>query len=74
MKVLKTPLQELADFEECLRELKKPGVVEVEGCADSQKLHMLWGLSDGFKYKIIATFDEKKAREIYEDYKFYDQD
>lgn len=72
MKVLKTPLQELADFEECLRELKKPGVVEVEGCADSQKLHMLWGLSDGFKYKIIATFDEKKAREIYEDYKFYD--
>lgn len=73
MKVLRAPLQELADYDDCLRELKKPGIVEIEGCADSQKLHMLWGLSDGFKYKIIATYDEKKAREIYEDYRFYDE-
>lgn len=73
MKVLSAPLSELADFEDCRRELKNPGIVEIEGCVDSQKLHILWGLGDGFKYKIIATYDEKKAREIYEDYKFYEQ-
>lgn len=74
MKVLKAPLHELADYEECLSELKNPGIVEIEGCADSQKLHISWGLGDGFKYKIIATYDEKKAREIYEDYRFYEPD
>lgn len=73
MKVLRAPLQELADYDECLKELKKPGITTIEGCADSQKLHMVWGMSDGFKYKIIATFDEKKAREIYEDYRFYEE-
>ena len=72
MQTLKAPLTELADYEELVRELKTPGVVELEGCADPQKLHMIWGAGDGFSYKIIATFDEKKAREIYEDYRFYD--
>ncbi|MBO4901767.1 MAG: transcription-repair coupling factor [Lachnospiraceae bacterium] len=72
MQTLRAPLAELADFDECRRELKKPGVIEVEGCADPQKLHMIDGLSDDFSYKIIATYDEKKAREIYEDYRFYD--
>ena len=72
MKVLRAPLSELADFDDCKRELQTSGVVELEGCVDSQKLHILWGLGDGFKYKIIATYDEKKAREIYEDYKFYE--
>lgn len=73
MNVLKTPLMELADYAEVQRELKKPGVIEVEGATDSQKLHMVWGLSDGYSYRIIATYDEKKAREIYEDYQYYDK-
>ena len=72
MQTLGYPLAELAEFEESARELKKPGIVEIEGCADPQKLHMIWGLGDGFSYKIIATYDEKKARELYEDYRFYD--
>lgn len=73
METLRAPLAELADYEESVRELKKPGIVEIEGCADPQKLHMIYGLSDGFSNKIIVTFDEKKAAEIYEDYRFYDQ-
>ncbi len=72
MQTITAPLAELADYEESVRELKKPGVVEIEGCADPQKLHMIYGLGDGFSYKIIATYDEKKAAEIYEDYRFYD--
>lgn len=73
MNVLKTPLEELVDFEECKKELKSFGVIEIEGAIDSQKLHMAWGLGDGYSYRIIATYDEKKAREIYEDYRFYDK-
>ena len=43
------------------------------GCVDSQKLHMVYGLSDGFKYKIIVTFSDSRAKDIYEDYKLYDK-
>ena len=55
MQTLNYPLAELADFDLCKSELKKSGIVEIEGCADPQKLHMLWGLGYGFSYKIIAT-------------------
>lgn len=35
---------------------------------------MAYGLSDGFRYKIIVTFSDLKAREIFEDYQFYDRE
>ena len=49
-------------------------MVAADGCVDPQKLHMVYGISDDFDFKIIVTFSETKAREIYEDYKFYDSD
>ena len=36
-------------------------------------MHMVYGLSDGFKYKIIVTFNDMRAKDIYEDYKLYDK-
>ncbi len=74
MKVLTAPLQELAEFEEGKRLLLKDGAaVGFSGLYDSQKLHMVYGLSDGFEQKIIVTFSDKKAREICEEYRFYDR-
>lgn len=43
------------------------------GLYDSQKLHMVYGLSDGFTQKIIVTFSDKRAREIGAEYGFYDR-
>jgi transcription-repair coupling factor (superfamily II helicase) len=40
---------------------------------DSQKLHVVYGLSDGLKYKVIVTYSDLKAKELYEEYKFYDR-
>jgi len=66
------PFRELAEYDEARSQLKKSiGLIEMTGCADPQKLHMISGLSDDFSYKIIVTFREQKAREIYEDYRFY---
>ena len=73
MQALLTPLHELADFKEMQEMLKKKKSISVSGCVDSQKLHMVYGLSDGFKYKIIATYSDLRAREIWEDYKLYDR-
>ncbi len=74
MRTFTAPLYELGEFEEIRGLLKKPGAAAaLTGCVDSQKLHMVYGLSDGFKYKIIVTFNDIRAKDIYEDYKLYDK-
>lgn len=73
MRSIDIPFKELAEYETIENLLKRgPGIVTVDGCVDPQKLHMIYGISDGFNHKIIATFSEVKAREMYEDYRFYD--
>lgn len=62
MKVLTAPLWELAEFEEGKALLDRgKGHVAFSGLYDSQKLHMVYGLSDGFTQKIIVTFSDKRA-------------
>ena len=74
MRALLAPLEELGEFEEIKKMLKRESVtVSLSGCADSQKLHMIYGLAGDFRYKIIVTFSELRAKELYEDYKFYDR-
>lgn len=74
MRALLEPLKELAEFDEITSLLKtESSQINLTGCVDSQKLHMIFGLSDGFKYKIIVTFSEQRVKEIYEDYKFYNK-
>ncbi len=74
MQALLAPLKELAEYaqvQEAIRKGKAP--VALSGCVDSQKLHMIYGLSDGLKYKVIVTYSDLKAKEIFEEYKFYDK-
>lgn len=74
MKVLQNPIKELEAYEQIEILLKKEkGCVELTGCVDSQKLHMIYGIGDGFTTKIIVTYSDIKAKELYEDYKFYDK-
>ena len=74
MKGLTAPLWELAEFEEGKALLDRgKGHVAFSGLYDSQKLHMVYGLSDGFTQKIIVTFSDKRAREIGAEYGFYDR-
>ncbi len=74
MQALLAPLKELADYDKIKDILRKGGgTVALSGCVDSQKLHMMYGLSDGLKYKVIVTYSDLKAKEIYEEYKFYDR-
>ncbi|MBR6627285.1 MAG: transcription-repair coupling factor [Lachnospiraceae bacterium] len=74
MEALLSPLQELAEYGQ-MKEmlLKHQGAVALTGCVESQKLHMIYGLSDGFRYKVIVTYSDLKAKQIYEEYQFYDR-
>ena len=74
MRAITSPLKELKEFDEINTYLEKPfACAEVTGCVDSQKLHMIDGLGADFKYRIIVTYSDLRAKEIYEDYKFYDR-
>jgi len=67
------PLRELNEFEEISTFLKRhTGTVLASGCIDSQKVHFIKGLGEEFPYKLILTYTETKAKELYEDYKFFD--
>lgn len=75
MQALIGPLNELAEFEEIQKQKKnKAGMIRISGCVNSQKTHMMYALSDGFQYKIIACSSELKAKQFYEEYRFLDNE
>lgn len=72
MRAFTEPLQELSGFEEMTQEAQKPGLITITGCIDAQKSHMIYGIGNGRKNKVIVTFHEQKAKELYDDYRFFD--
>ena len=74
MQALLAPLKELAEYDEIRKNLYKENKpVALTGCVESQKLHMVYGLGDGFPCKVIVTYSDLKARELFEDCRFYDR-
>ncbi len=74
MQALLAPLAELAEFDQAKEAMeKKISPIAFTGCVDSQKLHMIYGLSSGLRHKVIVTYSDARAREIWEEYKFYDR-
>ena len=73
MKAFLQPLQNLAEYEEITKCVKEnTGAAEISGCLESQKVHMMYGLSGLFPFRLVLAEDERRAKEIYEDYRFYD--
>ena len=74
MNAFTQPLAAMAEFEEiqnCIE--KKQGIVQVSGCIESQKAHFIHGLSALAPCRLILAEDERQAKELYEDYRFYDK-
>lgn len=72
---LTAPLYELKEFNDIKENItKKRDTVLVSGCVDSQKAHFMYGVGEDFPCKLIITYSEAKAKEIYEDYKFFDRE
>ena len=67
------PLYELKSFEELEHFAEKPGtVISASGCMDAQKPHMMYGLNNGRGTRVIVTFNEQKARELLEAYRYFE--
>ena len=69
---MENPLLELQEYENLQEALKKAkGPVQATGTLDSQKVHLMYwlGKDGGFPWKLVVTYDDQRAREIYEDFR-----
>ena len=72
MQALLEPLTELADYQEILIDRKKErGIIQIAGCVNSQKTHLMYALGDGCEYRVIAFSTEEKAKKAYEEYRLF---
>lgn len=73
MKALTMPLTELADYEEIIRTRKKEyGMLQIAGCVNSQKTHLMYALSNGIRYRMGVFSSDEKAKQAYDEYRFLD--
>ena len=74
---MENPLLELQEYENLQEALKKAkGPVQATGTLDSQKVHLMhWlGKDGGFSWKLVVTYDDQRAREIYDDFRSFTED
>lgn len=73
MKTFTEPLMGLKEFEDLEAALPKlKGAIQISGCIDAAKPHIIYGVRNGSGNRIIVTFQEQKARELCEEYRFFD--
>ncbi len=68
------PVQDLQSYERLRGILEETsGVIQVSGCIDAVKPHVIYNCGNEYKHRIIVTFHEQKAKELYEEYLFFDR-
>ena len=72
MKSLTAPLKQLEALSKAREKLnKETGVQLLCGCIDSQKTHLAYAVGESFQKRLIITYSESKAKEIFEEYKIF---
>ncbi len=70
---MQNPLLELQEYENLAEALKKGrGPLQVTGTLDSQKVHLMYELGRDlprFQWKLVVTYDDSRAKEIYDDFR-----
>lgn len=75
MRAFTAPMGELAEFDEIKKKLAgNRGILQITGCIDSQKPHLVYSAGQSWQYRVVITHSEIRARELYEAYQLYDRD
>lgn len=73
LNTLFAPLAELEEFEQLNISMKNGEFpINVTGCRDTQKSHMICGAGEGYTTRLIVTHNEMRAKELVEDLKLYE--
>lgn len=74
MKTFYAPLSELAGIEQLKKDFEVTGQpVMISGCINTQKIHLVHAAVNDYRFRLIITGDEAKAREMQEDSRFFDK-
>ncbi len=74
MNTLLEPLKQLPELEKARDAIARGEKSMICGCLESQKAHLLYGLNDLSSWKLVLSQDEKSAKRLYEDFRFYDRE
>lgn len=73
MNTLFAPLRELEEFDQLDTSMKKGEFpVQLVGCMDTQKSHIIAGAGAECRFRLIITHNEVRAKELVEDLKLYE--
>ena len=62
-RVFANPLTELAEYEEMNQDLNRGnGPVQISGCMDSQKVHLMEEAGERLRWKLVVTYDDSRAK------------
>ena len=80
MLTLTAPLKEYENYNKIVDAMQRDAAcVLAEGCAEAQKLHLIYALSRETslaaqaRFRLIVTYSDRRAKEIQEAYRFYDR-
>ena len=71
--VFANPLAELAEYTDMKQDMDKgKGPIQVSGVTDSQKVHVMYELSKEHPWRLVVTYDDNRAKEIYDDFSYFE--
>lgn len=75
MQAFLKPLEDLSEYNSIRMDLQNGYTpVQLSGSIETQRSHLIYGLGKNYKYRIIIAANERKARELYSDYRLYEKD
>lgn len=71
--VFANPLVDLAEYTDMKQDMDKgKGPVQVSGVTDSQKVHVMHELSKDNPWRLVVTYDDTRAKEIFDDFSYFE--
>ena len=71
MKTLSNPLLNFDTYIDMKTAMEKKAYpIVLNGCVDSQKAHFIPNLGEDFPCRLVLTYKEDKAKELYQDISF----
>ena len=71
--VFANPLVDLAEYTDMKQDLDQgKGPVQISGVTDSQKVHVMNELSKDNPWRLVVTYDDTRAKEIFDDFSYFE--
>ena len=75
MQTFLEPLSSLSEIESLKEGLKKKKkLYGLTGCIEAGISHLVFGIGEGYPWKLVVCADDARAKELWEEYVFFDED